>query len=715
MSDDIIVTGIRTNNLKNISVRIKKHKLNLIIGPSGSGKSSLAYDTVAQIGMNALGAMYNDAVDEPQYRVDSFSNFIVTVPIKQINTNNNTRSSIGTYFSLSPCLVKIYASLLGMPYDYFILNKSENICPKCSGLGYLKILDPNKIVDFNKTLEQVPFRCWSRNKDFYRQIIRNFCDEEGIPSNTKYKDLTVEQQKKMLNGVSKQKYRIKYKVTNHYSTRTTNYYGPLSGEEMLKDFSPSAQFMSESPCNECNGEKYEIGHREYKICGLSIGELLNTPLEHISNWIMEVRSKYDCSNIEFSLSTLDSFIKKAVALNVGYLFLNRNIPSLSGGELQRLRLVQVFCTQLTDLLIVLDEPLAGLSKMEKTVVYRNVIQLLDRHTLLIIDHHDVFIKDAANIIALGEGSGIYGGNIVDANMYMEKQNIQVTTSPPPVDTCVRIIINNDVYSFKGVNLLIAQERMNIITGESGVGKTTVLREFLPRKLDNYVYISQKPLVGNSRSTVATYMNISNGISKYYARFFKKEISFFSNSSTGKGSCKFCGGTGFIQYGSDAQSQIELMCQDCNGTGFDKKLNKYLIDGKSIIDVWKMTISEAADFFENKNEKILQPLRIAQSLLLGHLNLSEKISALSGGENLRLRLIEVFTSSNGDVFGVDEPFKGLNNTEKQVIINAFNSLIDKKKTVIVVDHEEDIISSFSKHIELINENGVLIDSFEKANL
>ena len=156
----------------------------------------------------------------------------------------------------------------------------------------------------------------------------------------------------------------------------------------------------------------------------------------------------------------------------------------------------------------------------------------------------------------------------------------------------------------------------------------------------------------------------------------------------------------------------MVCQDCNGTGFDKKLKKYLIDGKSIIDVFTMTISEAADFFEFKNEKIYRSLRIANSLLLGHLNLSEKISMLSGGENLRLRLIDVFTSPNGNIFGIDEPFKGLNNTEKQVIIEALKKLTDDKKTVIVVDHEEDIISCFSKHIELINENGILLDALEK---
>ena len=131
MGRDIVIKGIQTNNLKDIDVVLKKNAINLILGPSGSGKSSLAYDTVAQIGLHELGAMYSDSVKEPEYKVESFSNMVVTIPIKQLNSNNNVRSTIGTYFSLNPCLAKIFSSLLELPYDYFVLNKTENVCPIC--------------------------------------------------------------------------------------------------------------------------------------------------------------------------------------------------------------------------------------------------------------------------------------------------------------------------------------------------------------------------------------------------------------------------------------------------------------------------------------------------------------------------------------------------------------------------------------------------------
>ena len=167
MGKNIIVTGIQTNNLKNVDIELEKNAINLVIGPSGSGKSSLAYDTVAQIGLHELGAMYSDGVNEPEYKIQSFSNMVVTIPIKQLNNNNNVRSTIGTYFSLNPCLAKIYSSILEMPYDYFVLNKSENVCPNCMGIGYVKRMDPNKIIDYDKKIEDVPIRCWKKNKDFY--------------------------------------------------------------------------------------------------------------------------------------------------------------------------------------------------------------------------------------------------------------------------------------------------------------------------------------------------------------------------------------------------------------------------------------------------------------------------------------------------------------------------------------------------------------------
>lgn len=705
MNKDIVICGIETNNLKRIDIRLKKNAINLIIGPSGSGKSSLAYDTVAQIGIHELGSMYYDGIQEPKYNVKSYSGMVVTIPIKQVNNNNNVRSTIGTYFSLNPCFSKIFSSLLELLYDYFVLNKSENVCPYCLGVGYVKKLDANKIVDYNKTLAEVPIRCWNRNKDFYRQIIKSYCEDEGIPINKKFCQLTEAQKNKILQGEGAIKHTIKYKVTNHFSTRTTTYLGPMTEHSMLKQFSPSNEFYSELKCDICGGEKYEKGHRNHQICGYSIGEVMQLPFERIAEWLKAVKKEYDCSSIEFSLKQIESFTQKAVELKLGYLYMNRSIPSLSGGELQRLRLIQVFVSQLTDLLIVLDEPLAGLSLSEKEIVYQNVKDLAEKHTLLIVDHHEMFYGDASVIIALGEGSGKNGGELIDVKKYLKKQNEKFSLKPLPEKEKISISINAKVYKYKGIDVELDLKRLNIISGASGVGKSTLLREYFPRFFDNYIYINQKPISGNSHSFVATTLDIYNQIASIFAKKFKCKKTFFSNITSAEGACPKCGGKGYITYGSDLQSQIVLKCKECRGTGFNKQLEKYRIYDKSILDIWKMTIDEAYDFFISFELKISQILKRAKELLLGHLEVGEQTSDLSGGENIRVKLLRSL-STKYEVYGIDEPFKGLNNEEIFRVVKMLSNLAEQGKTVIVVDHEDKCFKYFTKHILLINDNGIL---------
>ena len=474
---------------------------------------------------------------------------------------------------------------------------------------------------------------------------------------------------------------------------------------MLKRFSPSATFYSELPCNVCNGEKFESGHRSYKLCGFSVGEVMLLPFSDMVVWIKKIRNAYDCSDIDFSLNQLAVFASKAAELNVGYLFMNRNIPSLSGGELQRLRLIQIFSTELTNLLIVLDEPLAGLSTDEKQIIYENIKKLTKKHTLLVIDHHNMFLKDAAQIIALGEGSGKNGGNIIDANKYINKQSRIINFSVRKPGKIINVAVQGNVYSYKGIDVEIADKSLNIISGRSGVGKSTLLKEYLPRFFDDYTYVSQKPLEGNSHSSVATYLGVMNRISKVFSKASGRDANIFSNASRSKGVCKTCGGTGLITYGSDSQSQVVLTCKDCSGTGFDKKLQKYVIQGKSILDIWNMTIDEGKDFFRDLDKPVTETLEKAQSLLLGHIRIGEKLSSLSGGENIRIKLVAAMKGKY-EVYGIDEPFKGLNNEEIFAVVNALNALCEQGKTVIVVDHEENGFKYFSRHLELINNDGIL---------
>ena len=708
MSENIIVEGIKTNNLKNIDVEIVKNGINVIIGPSGSGKSSLAYDTIAEIGLHELDSMYSDNIHEPRYNVRSYKNIITSIPIKQMNNNNNVHSTIGTYFNLSQNLSVIFATILKKDYDFFVLNKKENICPACNGLGYIKDLDINRIVDYDKAIFEIPIKCWTRYKDFYRAILKDFCTDNGIDYNKKFRDLSEKEKKLILYGESSKKYTEKYKTVNRFASRTSHYYGVMLKKPMMVNFEPSSIFYTQIPCKECGGKKYSAEHKNYKIEGFSIGEVLCLTFNELLHWIERIKQNHNNENLHFSIKQIALFIKKAVELNLGYLSLNRIIPSLSGGELQRLRLVQVFNTQLTNLLVILDEPLAGLSKIEKPLVYQNIKELSKKHTLLIVDHHTVFFNDAANIIALGEKSGKLGGKIIDTKKYIQSQQKEFSLTVLPVKKMEHIKIKNSVYNYNGIDITIAEKRMNIISGSSGIGKSTLLREYFPQHFEKYAYMNQKSLSGNNHSFVATILDIFNPMLELFAKKFNKEKMFFSNISGADGACPICGGTGKLIYGTDFDDKISIICKDCSGTGFNKNLKKYKIQEKSIFDIWKMTIDEAVEYYAEQSQKITETLKKAQDILLGHLQIGQLTSTLSGGENIRIKILKSLKSS-AEVYGIDEPFRGLNNFEMHKVATFLFNIVKNGKTVIVVDHEEEAFKYFSRHIALINESGWLVEN------
>ncbi len=706
MKDDIILEGIETNNLKGIDVTLVKNAINLVIGPSGSGKSSLAYDTVAQIGQHEFMSMFADNVSEPTYRVRAFSNMVAAVPIKQTNHNNNLRSTIGTYFGLNRSIGLIYAAVLGVSEDVFVLNKESNLCPECHGLGTRSALDENRIIDYGTPLEKNPFKCWNKYKDFYSQIIEAYCDSEGIDSSKTFRDLSEAETKKILYGESSEKYSIRYKKTNMFSRRTSKYYGVMTGTPMLTNHSIGKQFYSEKECPCCRGKKYSKDLEQYKVMDLSIGEFMSTPFAELIEIINKLQDEISDGRLAFTLNILRNFVQKTIELNLGHLFFNRAIPTLSGGALQRLRMVQVFNTQLTDLIIVLDEPLAGLSGKEKDYVYDNVLQLSKKHTVVVVDHSDKFVKAAKKIIALGPEGGVKGGFLIDSQEYLDKQKNVGSISAPPVDKVIHVIINNDVYRYNGVDVSIAENRLNLVTGYSGIGKSTLLREYFPQWFEKYEYINQKPLLGNKNSSVATALDIAGKISDVYAKKFSKDKKLFSNLTGNDGMCPVCQGAGYIEYGSDRNTLTRLECKECEGTGFNKILKKYKINEKSIFDVWKMTISEGIGFFEKVDKKVTKSLEDAEKLLLGHLRIGQATGTLSGGENIRIKVLKS-SKTTDTVLGIDEPFKGLSKVEIYKMVQYFVELRDKGKTVVVIDHTDDVEGFFSKIIELENENGILV--------
>ena len=707
MSDTIDVWGVETNNLKDIDVSLEKHAINLIIGPSGSGKSSLAYDTVAQIGQHEFMSMFADNASDPTYKVKGYRNMVAAVPLKQANYNNNMRSTIGTYFGLNRYIGFIFSVISGVSEDFFVLNKESNLCEVCHGFGTVKELDVNKLISFNTKLKDDPVRCWDRYKDFYRSIIEKFCTEVGIDPNKTFRELTEEERHTFLYGESRSKYQIIYHKVNSKSSRTTKFYGVMREKPLIVGANISDKYYSDTVCPCCRGKKYASSHDGIKVGGLSIGEYMITPFADLLIVNKAIRKHSKSASLTFALDAIDTFLQRAIDFNLGYLFFNRSIPTLSGGELQRLRMVQVFNTQLTDLLIVLDEPLGGLSGKERKKIYDSIIELKEKHTLVIVDHSDIFVKSARTIVALGEKSGKNGGYLIDAQSYIKKQKDPIPKPEHTLGAPIRVALNSKIYQYNGVDIELSEGCLNLITGASGIGKSTLIREYFPQFFESYAYVNQRPILGNKNSNVATSLDIATEIFSIFAKKFKKDKNYFSNNTGNEGCCPSCLGAGYIEYGSEKTSVLRLECADCAGTGFNKDLAKHKINGKSIFDIWKMTVDEVADFFKDINPKIATAVQNASSILLGHLLIGQPTSTLSGGESIRIKLLKL-RNSRSDVLGIDEPFKGLSLTEIHSVINFLIGMVNKGKTIVVIDHNEEAFPFFANHIELINKNGLLTD-------
>lgn len=705
MGESIVIEGIETNNLKNIDVSIVKKGINLVVGPSGSGKSSLAYDTVAQIGQHEFMSMFADEVSEPTYKVRSFSNMVAAVPIKQSNHNSNMRSTIGTYFGLNRSIGLIYAVALGMTEDSFVLNKESNLCEECHGLGYVRRLDYNKIVDFNIPLRKVPFRCWNRHKDFFSQMIERFCDDHKIDSDKTFRELSDKEKQLVLFGESVEKYQVRYKKVNSLSSRTTKFYGVLTGNPMLPGVGIGKGYYSDFECECCRGKKYSPLFDEYKVEGLSIGEFMTIPFSELKSTITNIEKKVIDNRLTFTIKNLKTFVDKAIELNLGHLCFHRAIPTLSGGELQRLRMVQVFTTQLSDLIIVLDEPLAGLSGEEKKSIYNNVVELTKKHTVVLVDHGDTFCRVATKIIALGEKGGSAGGYLIDAEKYLQKQKNIGKYEAPTVSETISIKLKSSIYKYRGVKVSFAKNRMNLITGYSGVGKSTLLREYLPQYFNSYLYINQKPLVGNKNSSVATALDIAVKISNAFGKKHKKDKKFFSNLTGSEGMCPVCVGAGYIEYGDNYQQITRIECRECEGTGFNKILKKYKIKDKSIFDIWKMTLDEAQIYFADIDKSVSEVCAIASDIMLGHLHVGQATGILSGGENIRVKIMKA-SKSKADIIGIDEPFKGLSNTEIYAVATFLDHIREKGRTILVIDHSLGVDKYFSQWIQIENKKDIL---------
>lgn len=683
--DKISYYSIQTNNLNNIDYHIVKNAVNFVVGASGSGKSSLVFNTINAISQHEYKTMIGEQDNEITYRIESFKNILMSVPLEQLNYNTNPRSTIATYYNVDKSFRTFYSQEFLKDSKFFSFNVYSSMCKACKGLGYILIPDEAAIIDYDATISEQPFYPWRGSyKEYYKQLMINTAISNKIPTTVPFRCLTLEHKNFLLYGKGDEKYRIEFSLNGRKKVKTDKYIGIVNRlEAQIKDNDAEGiRYSQQTVCPICNGTRFSKEVNKLKIQGKSIGEIYLLTMTELKEWLLECIGNDSIG--KKVLKDVLNFSNKLLQVKLGYLNLNRSIPSLSGGEFQRLRLSQLLESELSNILYILDEPLSSLHASEKEAITNEIIKLKKENTLLIIEHDEEFLKKSDYVTALGPSGGKFGGNIITINDYFAKSNQKKNINYSEFNKFINMKSDFRVNNVKCFDISIPLNQCIGICGVSGSGKSTFAKEILPKLLSNYKYISQKPIRGNSYSIIATYTNVFDRIKQLFSEKNNCPKSMFSFYHNSEGSCKTCNGKGEIDV-SDFKYQYSYICPECEGSKYSKKILTYYYNGLNIPQVLALDISEAVDFFRDDNE-LNKLFNNAVSVGLGYLKLNQSIDSLSGGENQRIKLLKHLNfKDNNKIIALDEPFRGLTNDDVYNIMRVLWKYCREGNTIIVIEH------------------------------
>ena len=456
--------------------------------------------------------------------------------------------------------------------------------------------------------------------------------------------------------------------------------------------------MYSKKCDCCGGSRLRSRTASKELTqGFTVANLYKEKLDTLEIHLKKLMVD-SAKNLNSALDNIISFIEACKKVGLGYLSLTRSISSLSGGELQRLRIAQLLIGKLHDLLIVLDEPTASLYPAEVEFTIDIIKEIRKKNTLLVVEHNEKVIEQADHIIYLGHEGGKNGGYLISKADFMKTQGSLIDYQFFKGFSHDACILDSDYVDYKGSVLEIPRGSILGLCGMSGCGKTTILREILPKFYEDYLYVSQKPLKGNSFTTVATYTKLLDEIRSCFAKALGKDKSYFSQRS--QGACEKCGGTGVVEIGNFYEEKLFDICNMCHGSGFLKEVLSWRVEGINIYEIQQMTVDEL--FASRMKLSIManKTLELLSNLGLGYLKLSQKVKNLSGGENQRIKLAEALNDNKYAMIGLDEPAKGLGKREISRILGLiYNQISKKNKTFIIAEHDTMFLNFCSYFAEL----------------
>ena len=720
---DIVVRGAHENNLKHVNIRIPHGKLVVVTGLSGSGKSSLVFSTIAVEAMRQLQDIFPMYVRSrmPHYempRAELINNLTTAVVIEQRQPGSDIRSTVATMTDIAPML-RLLFSRCAEPFvgdsSMYSPNDPRGMCPECSGLGKTVEFNFDQMFDMEKSLNEGAILFPGHQVGTYQWQI--YANSGRFDLDKKLKDYTPEEWEDFMHGSGQyvkiingsggpwEEYALKFEGVADRLTR-------LYLKRDLTTLNKTAkkvieEYTHEGLCPCCHGAKLNETILNSRLCGLNIAEVGDMEISDLPQWLDSITHPNGIA--------VAKKIKKAVEsiedLGLGYLNLNRPSVSLSGGEIQRLKMVRYLGSSLVGITYIFDEPSAGLHQRDIERLCRLLIRLRDRgNTVLVVEHDKTFIRLADQVIEMGPKAGRHGGEVVFQGSYEEllqtdthtsrylQRQIPFKENPRQAKDFIEIR-NASLHNLKDVSVKIPQKVFTAVSGMAGAGKSSLICGELLKQYPKAIHISQGSIGKTSRSNPATYIGIMDPIRKMFAAANGVGAGMFSFSS--EGACPVCGGKGEIKTEMAFLDPVTRPCEACGGSRYSQEALSYTLKGKNILQVLEMTIQEAYEFFEEP--AIRRKLATLIKVGMGYMTLGQPTTTLSGGECQRIKLASHLNGKNG-VYILDEPTTGLHGEDVTLLLGLLNDMVDAGNTVIVIEHNLDVIRQADWVIDMGPEGG-----------
>lgn len=712
---NIKITGAKEHNLKNINFEIPRNKLTSIVGVSGSGKSTIAFDIVFAEGqrqylesLSAYARRFLQRSNRPD--VDSIIGLSPTVVIEQRVIRDNPRSTVGTVTELYNYLRLLY-SRVGLPIlsaSHFSFNNPLGTCPKCKGLGRQLLVKPERVLDFSKSLNDgaILHRTWKVGS-MYWKIIRDsgyFDMNKRIRNYTKKElDLLLYSPPTQLEDKKDQPVSFTYEgIIGRLIKRNSSRQRPMKKYDI--------PYFEAEPCDECDGGRLNKKALSVLIERKNIGEVANMQLTDLLLFVKKIKHPHAKPITPRMVELLEYLISSGV----GYLSLNRSVETLSGGEAQRIKFAKQLGSDLIETIYILDEPTIGLHLKDTDKLIANLKQLRDKqNTIIVVEHEPSVILSSDYILEVGPKAGRFGGEIVATGspndilgnpksitgLYLSGKKSIARKSHQRETQGYLKLENASLNNLKNITVKIPTGVLVALTGVSGAGKSSLVEVLTKKYYESVILIDQSPIGKSSRSNPATYVGVFDFIREVFAKTNKVSRSLFSSNS--KGACPECKGLGYKQIEMQFLGDIKVTCDVCGGQRYTSKVLKYKVRDKNIFDVLQMTVEEANDFF--KNREIGKRLSLLIDVGLDYLELGQPVDTLSGGEAQRVKLAKKLNEKGG-FYILDEPTKGLHLADIEKLLALLNKLVDNGNSVLIVEHNLDIIKSADWVIDLGPEGG-----------